>query len=104
MDPMVSARVPLGLRDSVNQELKKIGSSPTELINSAYEYFLANHALPKKENALEPGKRHLNKEKRAELVESIAASSQPIPESFFGDSSYDEILARNLRNNYEALS
>ena len=33
MEPMVSGRVPLPLRNRVNKQLKEMGSSPTELIN-----------------------------------------------------------------------
>lgn len=104
MDPMVSARVPVGLRDAVNQGLKEIGSSPTELINSAYEFFLANRALPGQATAPKPGRRHLGAKDIEALNESIASSTCAIPESYFGGRSYDELLAGNLRGEYEALS
>ena len=35
MHAMVTARVPQEIRDQVNAKLKAIGSSPTELVNSA---------------------------------------------------------------------
>lgn len=104
VDPMVSARVPLALRDAVNQGLREIGSSPTELINSAYEYFLANRSLPRKTAKSEAGRRSLSEKDYEQLAKSIAESSHPIPESFFGELSYDELLARNLRSSYEALA
>ena len=36
MHAMVTARVPLEIRDQVNAKLRSIGSSPTELVNAAY--------------------------------------------------------------------
>ncbi|TJW10298.1 hypothetical protein [Parvibacter caecicola] len=104
MDPMVSARVPLGLRDQVHQELKAAGSSPTELINAAYKFFLATHTLPGQQSASKPGRRALDGEDRRAIESSIAQSSRPVPASFFGGLSDDELLARNLRGAYEALA
>ena len=44
MHAMVTARVPLEIRDQVNAKLRSIGSSPTELVNAAYDYVLATDA------------------------------------------------------------
>ena len=46
MHAMVTARVPLEIRDQVNAKLRSIGSSPTELVNAAYDYVLATGELP----------------------------------------------------------
>lgn len=104
MDPMVSARVPLELRDQVNDELRKIGSSPTELINSAYEFFLKTKSLPNSSPSLEPGKRTLSKRDIQKIQASLDASTLFVPESFFDGKSYDELLAEALRKDYESLA
>jgi len=47
MDAMISARVPVEIKKRGDQKLKEIGSSVTELVNSAYAYLLEYGALPK---------------------------------------------------------
>ena len=47
MDAMVSARVPVEIKKQGDRKLKEIGSSATELINTAYEYVIANGKLPR---------------------------------------------------------
>ena len=46
MDAMVSARVPIEVKKRGEQELKRIGSSASELINAAYSYLLQCGELP----------------------------------------------------------
>ncbi len=46
MDAMVTARVPVEIRDQVNALLRNEGSSPTELVNAAYDYYLQCGKLP----------------------------------------------------------
>lgn len=59
MDAMVSARIPVEVKRQGDALLKKMGSSVTELINSAYDYLVANGELPGKAsplpNSSEPG-------------------------------------------------
>lgn len=47
MDAMVSARVPAEIKKHGDQKLKELGSSVTELVNSAYAYLLECGELPK---------------------------------------------------------
>ena len=47
MDAMVSARVPVEVKKQGDEKLKEIGSSITELVNSAYDYLLEHGTLPK---------------------------------------------------------
>ena len=52
MDTMVSARVPVEVKRRGDCQLKQIGSSVSELINSAYDYLFRYGELPgKKEPA-----------------------------------------------------
>lgn len=104
MDPMVSARVPAELRDQVNEGLKAIGSSPTELINKAYEFFINTKSLPGSDVSIKPGKRKLSKKQLAELTDSIERTSVAVPESHFQGLSDDELLAKILEEEYEALA
>ena len=46
MDAIVTARVPVEVKEQANVILKELGSSPTKLINAAYTYLLATHELP----------------------------------------------------------
>ena len=47
MDAMISARVPAEIKKQGDFLLKEMGSSVTELVNSAYAYLLENKSLPK---------------------------------------------------------
>ena len=51
MDAMVSARVPVEIKKRGDAKLKEMGSSATELINSAYDFLLKNNALPGADSA-----------------------------------------------------
>ena len=52
MDAIVSARVPIALKERGNGILHDIGSTPTQLINAAYQFVLAEHELPKPHDPL----------------------------------------------------
>lgn len=104
MDPMVSGRVPSLLRNRVNQKLKNIGSNPTELINKAYEFVDTTNTLPYAQTKPKPGSRTLDKESKAELDSFFSSSTYPVPEDYFKNRSYDDILESELRREYEALS
>lgn len=47
MDAIVSARVPIALKERGNDVLREIGATPTQLINAAYEFILSERELPK---------------------------------------------------------
>ncbi|MEG0376062.1 MAG: type II toxin-antitoxin system RelB/DinJ family antitoxin, partial [Raoultibacter sp.] len=47
MDAIVTARVPVEIKEQANGVLKNIGATPTELVNAAYQYVLECEALPK---------------------------------------------------------
>ena len=46
MDAMVTARVPVEVKERVGSILREMGSSPTELVNAAYDYVLKSGKLP----------------------------------------------------------
>ena len=103
MDPMVSARVPEDLRTRVNLRLKDIGSTPTELINKAYEFVDVTGGLPSSGTVPRAGKRRLSHEQKQALVSAIEQETCAVPESFFAGRDYDTILEAELRRSYEAL-
>jgi len=46
LDAMVTARVPVEVKERVGSILREMGSSPTELVNAAYDYVLKYGKLP----------------------------------------------------------
>ena len=104
MNTMVSARVPVELRDQVNEQLRKIGATPTELINRAYEFVLANKALPEGAQRMDAGRRALTAAQRAELRQSIERTTLPLFAGLGDGASYDAMLEEALGDEYEALA
>ena len=47
MDAIVSARVPVAVKERGNATLRELGATPSQLINAAYEFVLAERKLPK---------------------------------------------------------
>lgn len=76
MDAIVSARVPIALKERGNGILHDIGSTPTQLINAAYQFVLAEHELPKPHDPLEGmrgTKRELTDEQKEKVRRSLKA-------------------------------
>ena len=104
MDPMVSARVPVALRDPVNARLRAMGSSPTELIDKAYEFVFATGQLPHVAAPVPKGARTPSAEQLAALRSSVERTTYAVPPSYFAARTDDRILEDELRTSYEALS
>lgn len=47
MDAIVSARIPVAVKERGNAALRELGATPSQLINAAYEYVLAERKLPR---------------------------------------------------------
>lgn len=92
MDAIVSARVPIALKDRGNGILHDIGSTPTQLINAAYQFVLAEHELPKPHDPLE-GMRGAKRELTDEQKEKVRRSLKAM---YVGPSATDEPFSRQL--------
>ncbi|MEC4175370.1 hypothetical protein VJ918_02000 [Adlercreutzia sp. R21] len=76
MDAIVSARVPVALKERGNGILRDIGCTPTQLINAAYQFVLSEHELPKPRDPLEGmkgTKRELTDQQREKIRRSLQA-------------------------------
>ena len=83
MHAMVTARVPLEIRDQVNAKLRSIGSSPTELVNAAYDYVLATGELPDAQRAESPLRITLTDAQAHALRLRLRQATRPVPASFW---------------------
>ncbi len=92
MDAIVSARVPIALKERGNGILHDIGSTPTQLINAAYQFVLAEHELPKPHDPLE-GMRGAKRELTDEQKEKVRRSLKAM---YVGSSATDEPFSRQL--------
>lgn len=102
MDAMVTARVPVELKDQVTALLRQNGSSPTELVNSAFEFYLETQRLPK-ERKISPGTRKLTTAQRTQLaraLDSLAFSDADATAQV----SVADVVALLRKDDYAALS
>ena len=83
MHAMVTARVPVEIRDQVNTKLRAMGSSPTELVNAAYDYVLATGELPDARAGDEPLHISLTDDQANELRFRLRRATRPVPEYFW---------------------
>lgn len=106
MEAMVTARIPVEIKEQGNAILKEIGATATQLVNAAYEYLLATRELPVV-HASVSGKRKLSEGQRADLQAFFNASSIDAPDSFWevlGERDYRDLAAEWRLRDYEALS
>ncbi|MDO4443330.1 MAG: type II toxin-antitoxin system RelB/DinJ family antitoxin [Slackia sp.] len=112
MDAMVTARIPVEVKNQTAQVLRSIGATPTQLINAAYAYVLETGALPsvptREENvasaSASPIVKSLSAEQRDALLADLEAMTCAVPESFWEDATYRQILEEGRRADYEALA
>lgn len=103
MDAIVTARVPVEIKDQGNRILKSLGSSPTELINAAYRYVLAEKRLPHIEplsgTGRKQGSRELSPSQKEALQRSFEAMRLAAPLEYPNGKSFEDLLddARNER-------
>ena len=108
MDAMVTARIPVEFKEQGNRILKEIGSSPTKLVNAAYEYLIENRSLPPSRTggpvgSGQGGRRKLTAEQR-EALESFLARTDLSFAAKATDEDYKRIIAEGKARRYEELS
>lgn len=102
MSKMVTARVPDAIYESACNTLHEIGSSPSELINAAFEFVLKEGALPSRQAAPKRPRR-LNKKQKAKLRQLFATCTLGVDS--VDDVEDDKRIAREARaGKYEALA
>lgn len=104
MDVIVTARVPVEIKEQANDILKKIGANPTQLINAAYEYVLSQGELPQAHPQKVKKKQGLSQDEKEQLIKSIEATSFSIPESHWSEDTYKDLIARDRGADYETLA
>ena len=112
MDSIVTARIPVEVKNQVSEVLESLGSNTTQLINAAFEYVLVTGKLPdaREESSLESSSkgvsRQLSEKDKEQLSVLFGKISVPAPTSFWndlGDSTYKEAISEWRSNDYEAL-
>lgn len=92
MDAVVTARVPVALKERGNEVLREIGCTPTQLINAAYEFVLAERDLPKAHHAI----LGTDKEQRTLTVDQQAKIKQALKAMYIGPLEDNESFKQQL--------
>ena len=112
MDSVVTARVPVEVKNQVSEVLESLGSNTTKLINAAFEYVLVTGKLPDahegavSELSARGSSRQVSEKDKEQRSALFGKISIPAPASFWndlGDSSYKEAISEWRPNDYEAL-
>ena len=112
MDSVVTARVPVEVKNQVSEVLESLGSNTTKLINAAFEYVLVTGKLPDAhedaslESSSKGSSRQLSEKDKEQLSTLFGKISVPAPGAFWndlGDSTYKEAISEWRSNDYEAL-
>ena len=112
MDSIVTARVPVEVKNQVSEVLESLGSNTTKLINAAFEYVLVTGKLPNAhegaalESSAKGSSRQLNEKDKEQLLSLFGKILVPAPASFWNDladSSYKEAISEWRSKDYEAL-
>lgn len=112
MDSIVTARIPVEVKNQVSEVLESLGSNTTKLINAAFEYVLVTGKLPDayegtvSELSARGSSRQLSEKDKEQLASLFGKISVPAPASFWndlGDSTYKEAISEWRSSDYETL-
>lgn len=101
-DAIVTARVPIEIKEQGDAVLRKIGATPTELVNTTYRYVIEHGELPKTYPSLEDLKgqhRTLTPEQKEKLQQRIRATTL-LPPDNWEDKSFKELLDEAREERY----
>ena len=101
-DSIAAARVPAELKEQVGTILDSIGSTPTQLINSVYQYVLEFKRLPFDPSGVKRGRRKVT----PGLVSDIQAQLQQLQVCDYdysegGSRTLKAVLAEKKRQEYQ---
>ena len=104
MNPVVTARVPEGVRLRGQEVLKEIGSTTSELINAAFDYVIQERQLPKPQKQIlhRDGAQTLTDEQRQNLANFIESVRVPIPASW-NNAPFEELFDEAMEDRYADL-
>lgn len=104
MDAIVTARVPVAVKEQVGSILHEIGSTPSQLVNAAYEYVLAERELPRAGTGLGEGEaapRRMTREQSRRISSALEAMYVGPAED---DRSFNEQLREARDERYAAFA
>jgi len=104
MDPVVTARVPEGVRSRAVDVLREIGSNTSELVNAAFNYVIQERKLPKpsiKACAVTVAPT-LTEEQIAQVSSFMQAVKIDVPAAW-GESSFEDLLEEVSEERYADL-
>jgi antitoxin component of RelBE/YafQ-DinJ toxin-antitoxin module len=102
MNPVVTARIPENVRIRGNEVLHEIGSTPSELINAAFEYVIREKKLPEPEHRLERGERRPSASQAEQVAAFMDDIRVPVPAEW-NDLSFDELFDSAMKERYASL-
>ena len=104
MNPVVTARVPEGVRARGVDVLSEIGSSTSELINAAFDYVINERKLPRPRprQGDKAGKRVIGEEQREGLQSFMESVKVSVPEQW-DNVPFEELLDQTLEQRYAHL-
>ena len=103
MNPVVTARVPEGVRARGVDILNEIGSSTSELINAAFEYVIKERALPKPRTRQEDEQsRTIGKEQLAQVAAFMNSVKIETPREW-EQAPFEELLGNAMEERYAHL-
>lgn len=104
MDAIVTARVPVAVKEQVTSLLREMGSTPSQLVNAAYEYVLVERKLPRAGTRLGEGvaaPRQLTQEQLHRITSALEAMHVGPAED---DRTLDEQLREARDERYAAFA
>ncbi|MCL2529063.1 MAG: hypothetical protein FWE41_01835 [Coriobacteriia bacterium] len=103
-DSIVTARVPREIRELGDAVLKRIDSTVTELVNSAFEYVIKTGELPNSQDQFNPEEKIIRKfsssDEKSIFLLSLKETSLPVSEEYVSLSAKD-IKSLRLAERYE---
>ena len=104
-DSIVTARVPKEIREQGDSALKRIGSTVTELVNSAFEYVIRTGELPTSQEPFNPDekivRRFSSMAEKEQFILGLRTTTLPVSAEYVSMTA-KEIRAQRLTERYEA--